>query len=243
ILRNNYVTNLNSVNYSLNHTDFFQTWGFAGSSTYNILVEGNVVTNSTAQLGNTSNDGYSALHDITFRNNIFANIGAAFFTGVPNTKFYNNVFYNCGIAQGYAVSYYNATYYNSAGSEFKNNVFLNNIRDINNHDGITNVTISNNYFGGANYTPKSNTVDMGSNFVNGGDVKFMDVTGLNFHIQSGSVLIDKGVDLSSSFTTDKDGNTRSGAWDIGAYEFTSVVTPPISLASPKNLRVLSSVAQ
>ena len=30
---------------------------------------------------------------------------------------------------------------------------------------------------------------------------------------------DQGVDLSEYFTTDKDGTTRSGTWDIGAYEY------------------------
>lgn len=239
VLRNNYVTRLNQVNYSLNHTDFFQTWGWAGSSTYNILVEGNVVTNSTAQLGNTSNDGYTALHDITFRNNIFANIGAAFFTGVPNTKFYNNVFYNCGAAQGYAVSYYNQTGYNSAGTEFKNNVFLNNIADINNHSGVANVTISNNYFAGVNYSAKRDTPDMGTNFINGGEAKFLNLNSLDFHIQPGSVLIGKGADLSSVFNSDKDGISRSERWDIGPYHFNGGLPNPPVLSAPKNLHLLS----
>lgn len=239
-IRNNYVTNINSVNYSLNHTDFFQTWGWSGSSTYNILVEGNTVTNANLQLGNTANTGYSALHDITFRNNIFANIDAAYFLGVPKTKFYNNVFYNVGKAQGYAVSYYNQTNYDSTGSEFKNNVFLNSFGDINNHSGVANVTIANNYFAGANYAAKSNTGSMGTNFVNGGDPKFVNLAGLDFHIQSGSVLIGKGVDLSSLFTIDKDGNTRSGTWDIGAYEFGSSTGTggTITVNAPKNLKFM-----
>ena len=35
---------------------------------------------------------------------------------------------------------------------------------------------------------------------------------------------DQGVDLSAYFTTDKTGATRSGSWDIGAYEYTSGIT-------------------
>jgi hypothetical protein len=31
--------------------------------------------------------------------------------------------------------------------------------------------------------------------------------------------IDKGTSLSTYFTTDKDGKTRTGTWDIGAYEY------------------------
>ena len=41
----------------------------------------------------------------------------------------------------------------------------------------------------------------------------------NFTLQAGSPAIDNGADLSAYFTTDYAGNTRSGTWDIGAYEF------------------------
>ncbi|MGZ3796191.1 MAG: choice-of-anchor Q domain-containing protein, partial [Pseudobdellovibrionaceae bacterium] len=95
----------------------------------------------------------------------------------------------------------------------------------------------NNYFAGANNAAKSSTGSMGTNFVNGGDPMFVNVAGLDFHIQSGSVLIDKGADLSAFFTTDKEGNARSGNWDIGPYEFSSV-TSGVSLQAPQNLRVI-----
>lgn len=41
----------------------------------------------------------------------------------------------------------------------------------------------------------------------------------DFHLVSGSPLIDAGTDLSGDFTTDIDGATRSGTWDVGADEF------------------------
>lgn len=41
----------------------------------------------------------------------------------------------------------------------------------------------------------------------------------DYHLVSGSALIDAGTDLSGTFTTDIDGATRSGTWDIGADEF------------------------
>lgn len=44
----------------------------------------------------------------------------------------------------------------------------------------------------------------------------------NFHLVSGSGLIDVGTDLSATFTDDIDGVTRSGTWDIGADEFVAV---------------------
>jgi len=44
----------------------------------------------------------------------------------------------------------------------------------------------------------------------------------DFHLtESDTCAIDQGVDLSAYFTEDKDGNVRTGSWDIGAYEFQS----------------------
>ena len=61
----------------------------------------------------------------------------------------------------------------------------------------------------------------------------------NWHLASDSPAIKAGVNLSSYFTTDCDGNTRpsSGAWDMGAYEYGVVsndTTPP---AAPSGLAV------
>ena len=54
------------------------------------------------------------------------------------------------------------------------------------------------------------------------NVKFVNITpgSENLHLQSGSVAINAGTDLSGTFTTDIDGNTRpqGSAWDIGADE-------------------------
>lgn len=58
----------------------------------------------------------------------------------------------------------------------------------------------------------------------------------DYHLAKGSAGIDQGVDLSSYFTTDKDGNTRSGAWDVGAYEYAGNI---VAIENPKNLRVIS----
>jgi hypothetical protein len=49
-----------------------------------------------------------------------------------------------------------------------------------------------------------------------------------------TAAIDKGVDLSSYFTVDREGNIRSGTWDIGAYEFGSTNNGP---ARPQNLDI------
>lgn len=40
-------------------------------------------------------------------------------------------------------------------------------------------------------------------------------------LSTDTAAINLGVDLSAYFTTDADGNTRSGTWDLGAYEYQS----------------------
>jgi hypothetical protein len=62
---------------------------------------------------------------------------------------------------------------------------------------------------------------------------FTNVTGgsEDYHLVSGSALIDVGTDLSGTFTTDIDGATRTAPWDIGADEYVSAggggaPTPP-----------------
>jgi hypothetical protein len=65
-----------------------------------------------------------------------------------------------------------------------------------------------------------------------GDPKFValpsgGVTGSgNWHLQSSSPAIGKGINLNSYFTTDIDGKTRGGSWDIGAYQYTTPPAPP-----------------
>src|SRR6266700_1659810 len=88
------------------------------------------MVNSSAQIGNTECDpGTPAtLHDWTFRNNIFANGNNNFYSGIPNTKFYNNVFYNIGTGNGAVVMFYTDTSVanrrSSAGSAFENNLLI-----------------------------------------------------------------------------------------------------------------------
>lgn len=48
----------------------------------------------------------------------------------------------------------------------------------------------------------------------------------DYHLVSGSGLIDQGTSLSGIFTTDIDGETRSGTWDIGADEYVAAAALP-----------------
>jgi len=50
----------------------------------------------------------------------------------------------------------------------------------------------------------------------------------------GSTAIGAGADLSASFTTDKNGLTRTTPWDIGAFKY----VPPTTPSAPKNVRII-----
>jgi len=107
---------------------------------------------------------------------------------------------------------------------------------------IGNPPVSNNYYGIWNppsYSPRNASLideNIGDpNYVNGGDPKFVAAynncitNACDFRIQAGSPLIGKGVDLSSVFTTDKDGKSRpqGSAWDIGAYQAIGSASIPV----------------
>ena len=49
-------------------------------------------------------------------------------------------------------------------------------------------------------------------------------SGRDLRLQATSPAINAGADLSAYFTTDKDGNTRAGTWDIGAFEYVPSTT-------------------
>lgn len=60
----------------------------------------------------------------------------------------------------------------------------------------------------------------------------------NLHlVASDTMVINKGADLKTYFTTDKDGVSRpqGSAWDIGAYEGPGDTVPP---SAPRNLRII-----
>ena len=70
----------------------------------------------------------------------------------------------------------------------------------------------------------------GTNSISNGSNPFVDLSTFNFHLTSAigaTYPRDKGIDLGVPYNVDADGTTRSGAWDIGAYQFASpmFVTP------------------
>jgi hypothetical protein len=232
----NIVTGLSNPGYASIpwHADFVQTFGDNRDISYNQLIENNYVHDNSIQMGNITYDNMPDIRDWTFRNNLFINNESPFFIGIRNTFFYNNTFYQSGNRAGYPISFYGISLYDPAGSKVVNNIFLNSGSGIaSNSYNLALLTITNNYFGTATFGTVSGY--KGSNYINGGDPKFVNAGANDFHLQSSSPAIDKGTTLTSfNYDYDRIVRPQGTAWDMGAFEYTSG-TP--TLAPPKNLRI------
>jgi len=114
---------------------------------------------------------------------------------------YNNVFYDIG-TPGSTLS--NTT------AIFKNNIFYSNS---NANFGSGTITSEYNYWGtGTN--PAETGEQVGGN-------PFTDSSNSDFRLMYSSSAIDNGIDLSGTFTTDRNGVLipQGPSWDIGAYEY------------------------
>jgi len=161
-----------------------------------------------------------------------------------NVVIRNNVFYN--LTHGFAIQRYNGNGAVTNGLTIVNNTFafpnpwrdghiiiatgVNNLLIANNifyqptnagvwfdTGGLTNVTLSNNLSFGAPVSEGLTGMTSAGNLDNV-DPRFVSVSGLDFHVQSGSPAIGAGMTL-SSVSNDFDGYARSGAYTIGAYQF------------------------
>jgi Right handed beta helix region len=174
-------------------------------------------------------DNEMVINNVLFRNATYG-LHIAGYTTVANMKVYNNVMaYNGkgGIILWMAVS----------GLEIKNNIlYQNGLYGIDSYDAHgSGVVVDHNLFlgngagdhsftgGGSDYSYTLGTKISGDPF-------FVNATSAAFdpHLRAGSAAINAGLNLSSVFTTDKDGVARpaTGAWDIGPYVYTNVVTGP-----------------
>jgi len=207
------------------------------AGTQHIQIYNNIFAASRANLGkpiylsfsNSQNNG-----DIMIANNTFVNTlyGVRLGDGTTastyaSSKIVNNAFYNCvediiiasipSWANDAAFMYdYNLIYHTAGGA---------NVDWQTSTPGVfANYTTFNGQWATDHPTLAHNAI---------GNPLF--VSGSDYHLQSGSPAIHAGLDLSGDFTTDMEGNIRSGAWDIGAYEYVSGdTTPP---ANPSGLSV------
>jgi uncharacterized protein (TIGR03437 family) len=199
----------------------------------NVLVEGNVFKNSTQRSGmivamNDQGKYGNAIENVTIRNNVFTgnNLGGLVVQGISrDVKIYNNTFYQNG-----RLALYLESDANLQRVDVRNNLFFQSSNSICKTDcsylseahvqvagGIPgNVTLTNN-----SYHPGAPKV-LGHTDTNPvtGVVQFFDPSALDFHLQSGSAVIDKGVSI-PAVPTDFDGRTRPQGpnFDTGAFEY------------------------
>src|SRR6266568_4542114 len=201
-----------------------QNWTFDGCSMYDNGGYGgqfyhsasNDVNNNTIKNCRVYNNGFnfnettggvaltSGSNNIAYNNVVYRNNGyglqTASLNGGTNTRLYNNTVYTNN-QQGIYIFASGGT-----GTIVRNNISYNNgLENIRDDSGIA-------------------TID--HNFTS--DPNFVDPTTNDYRLQSTSGAINFGVDLSSVFTTDYLGNTRSLPFDAGAYEFGVIILPPIS---------------
>jgi hypothetical protein len=218
----------------------FQTWGLASGPVDNVLFERNIGYNNYCQPFHFSTDGYT-VQNITIRNNVFDNVAYGAYATAENVGIYNNVFYRINTANAQdAIQVENST--NRVGKNviIKNNLFIG-CGDNSGH-GWYNIAAGVAYSADYNYVAKSGSFSSMTGFseihgINGGDPKFSNIAGHNFHLTTGSPAIDKGTSI-SGFGYDKEGILRPKglAWDIGAYEYVSGSINSIPL-SPQMLLV------
>jgi len=160
---------------------------------------------------------------------------------ISNLKFYNNIIYNIG-----GSGFHSKSASSNSGNIFNNTIFncnkSNNVWEAGIRDESGQFVFKNNAVfdsGNKDYYGNEATQNGGSNNASSDDTgnsglqnlsssnQFVDTTdgSEDLHLKSGADLIDAGTDLSSYFTDDIDGDTRSGTWDIGADEYVSAAAP------------------
>ena len=185
----------------------------------------------------------NSTHDIEYYDNVAYNSYYGFIVSseqggaVENVKVYNNIAYNI-IRAGFAIPWWSGTKDGvKSNIQFVNNVSYNNGYGFQNTSPLNeNVLIENNIFsqntvsvqllsGSESQFTVDHNLFYGSGGTYGtnlviGDPKFVNPTGADFHLQSGSPAIDAGSPLNAP-DSDFDGNARpqGAGYDIGAYEY------------------------
>ena len=183
------------------------SWGIQVYSSDPGFLNGVVISNSYIHDNNQgivvgSGPNHKVFNNVLYNNDLAgsyaeAAITVGYGTGLNNIQVYNNTIVHNQYAGAYGISV--GTY-----SAPTNTIIKNNILWQNGNDSIL--------LAGGKGTATAN------NFM-ARDPLFVNPSTLDFHLQSSSAARNTGVNLSSIFTTDKDGNIRpaTGNWDAGAY--------------------------
>ncbi len=169
--------------------------------------------------------------------------GGGIVLGDTNNSAFNNLVYN---------NYWGISTAGGGGRQviaplFYNNTLYANLYSMHINGDAVNAQVINNIFYQTSYNANSGA---GTIFTNNlcypsttfcnivADPKFTNAAALDFSLQSTSPAIDKGATL-SKVPMDKLGVRRpqGSAYDIGAYEFTTVIQTPVKISTPKNFKV------
>ena len=223
------------------HIDCFQTWMGGGQTASNIVFERNKCENNNLMMYAGMIEGSSYL---TFKNNIF--IGYAGLNVNPSMGandhliFVNNdcigniSILNCNIGSTCwpsGIALQDAPY-----SIVKNNIFYDFRYEAYSITGSSATGLDAGYNLAYRTDGKTPTGTPRSHDLWGVDPEFVYPSGQDYHLQSTSPCIDKGTAV-SGVTNDYDGIPRfqGSAYDIGAYEYSSVdTTPP---AAPTGVKI------
>jgi hypothetical protein len=204
-------------------TDFHH--GFYIQSNYNLIEGSDIYRNAgwgIQVFKQGGANGFDAGHNVIRNNKVHDNaragargVGIGVYVGAANLV-YNNLIW--GNVMGISVDY------GASDTGIYNNVVYGNAGDAGIHLGsnsahaliINNIVYKNTNGGIKDYG--TNTV-LASNLV-GIDPRFVDEANYNFHLLAGSPAINAGTAI-AEVTTDFDGvlRPRSGAYDIGAFEY------------------------
>lgn len=255
----NVVTNQSAL--VENHTDFYQIYGPNPAATTNdfdvaqdIMIDHNVYTGSRSQICQLENYDTPAgyFSNIVFFANVF-NVNSAGSLDIDGTKWLNNTFFRCTTNTGHVFSW-GGTKGSAYGTEYLNNAFVKCGDDTSNtgrgwystDPSVTNYSVLANYdfVTGTNYTSKAEappdslsrwkSFGWEANGINGGDPGFINETTLNLRLQTNSILLSVGTNLTTrlgspanDFLVDLDFQALppSGMWPIGPYLSSAPASP------------------
>ena len=190
-----------------------------GFVSWNAEIKNSIIKDNIAQTGGGGfNAPYAQIYNSLITSNIVINTDANSFGGAFHVTF------SLSLVNSLIKDNNKGITLTQDDSNFiANTVFVNNgVYDIKEYDsflGPASVQIFNSYFNGVmdiNYT--------GSNNLSSGNLSFVDEANEDYHLISGSALIDAGTDTATGVivpTTDFDGNPRPVgiSTDIGPYEY------------------------
>lgn len=211
--------------------------GVANSLIDGLLIDlGGKEALSGINLNNTSS-GSLAINNIIANGGISSPIGIMFGDYTNGAKAANNIVKNVGygirltnLAQ--PAFLYNNTIYGSLSDGIRHNgSATTQLTAINNAVfATTGVCFGGGFKSTSDYNVSSDATAPGTNKATGKTAYtdyFVDPAAGDFHLKASALTLWglSGADLSGTFTTDIDGQTRSGAWDIGADQYVSAGGP------------------